>query len=267
MSIQGIDNENLLNINLLPEEFIRERIRRRNNRQQRGTAILFLLIVGVCSWQHFERSRRLQIERDHTVQSVGQITSQLQSPAGSRAELDALEAKASLITFLRVRGLPTQVFHMLDETRPENLILSTLKLSRSTARNKPSRITNNLPPTPSQTPVPEGIQKDLAKLEREAREHRQELRLEGDAPDDLAVARFLGKLRRYPLCEDVKLEFTDSHPTGDDSASRRFAIVVTLKSPLEIFDKAQPDSRDVAAAPPRNSLYQSANSSPTGEIR
>ncbi|MCA9094202.1 MAG: hypothetical protein KDA68_11985, partial [Planctomycetaceae bacterium] len=157
MSIQGIDNENLLNINLLPEEFIRERIRRRNNRQQRRTALFFLLIVGLCSWQHFERSRRLQVERDHTVQSVGQITSQLQSPAGSRAELDALEAKASLITFLRVRGLPTQVFHMLDETRPENLILSTLKLSRSTARNKPPRIANNLPSTPAQTPAPGGI--------------------------------------------------------------------------------------------------------------
>lgn len=267
MSIQGVDNENLLNINLLPEEFIRERIRRRNNRQQRRTAILFLLIVGVCSWQHSERSRRLQIERDHTVQSVGQITSQLQSPAGSRAELDALEAKASLITFLRVRGLPTQVFRMLDETRPEDVILSTLKLSRSTARNKPPRIANNIPPTPAQTPTPGGIQQDLSKLEQEAREHRQELRLEGDAPDDLAVARFLGKLRRYPLCEEVKLEFTDSQQTGDDPAGRRFAIVVTLKSPLEIFDRAQPDSRDVAAVPPRNTFYQSANSSPAGEIR
>jgi len=155
MSIQGVDNENLLNINLLPEEFIRERIRRRNNRQQRRTAILFLLIVGICSWQHFERSRLLQIERDHTVQSVGQITSQLQSPVGSRAELDALEAKASLITFLRVRGLPTQVFHMLDETRPDDVILSTLKLSRTTARTPPPGLPATFLQLPRRPPLPE----------------------------------------------------------------------------------------------------------------
>ena len=89
MSIRGIENIDLLNINLLPEDFLRERTSRRNIRKQRRTAALFLIIVGLCSWQHYERGSRLLLERDQTVNSVGQITGQLQNPVASRAVIAA----------------------------------------------------------------------------------------------------------------------------------------------------------------------------------
>lgn len=272
MSIQGIDNHDLLNINLLPEDFVQERIRRRNNRHQRRTAGLFLIIVAICSWQHFDRSHRLLQERDQTLQSVGQITQQLQDPALSRTELEALEARASLITFLRVRGLPSQVFRMLDKTRPEEVLLTSMKISQVTpSKNSAVPNRNSLPQDDATKSQTTGIHRDLQQLQQETRDRHQEIRLEGEAPDDLTIAAFFGKLRRYPLSEDVKLEYTDDIEGKDNESGRRFAIVISLKSPLQMLQEAGPDvprvaTNDLPESPPAVPL-QTTEFSRRGENR
>lgn len=253
MRIRGIDGNQHLNLNLIPEDYIRDRIRRRNNLHQRRTAALFLVIILVCSWTLVERSRKISVERDDTVLSVGRITNQLRDPVTTSSDLEKLESKASLITCLRLRGFPSQVFHMLERTRPDDLLFTTLKLSHSEVSDKSQRPELVDAQRLSSIPSSSGISRDLEQIRRELGVRRQGIQIEGEAPDDLSVADFLGKLRRDPLCADVKLDFTDHLEGSDSHPSRRFAVKVRLKSPLELLNEQLPDNRDVAVAHDRKS--------------
>lgn len=246
MSIQGNDGGDLLSLNLLPADFVRNRIRRRNHQRLKRMVAVFLVIVCSCSWLRLDHARRFLGERDQVVESVGQLSQHLQSPQAARNELVQLETKAHLVTLLRVRSLPTQVFSMIHHSRPPELQLSLLKLIRVDSASSPAPLGNN--PLPGTTPPPEQskVQRDLEALRKRSREERRQIRIEGLAPDDRSVAGFLGKLRRHPLSEDVRLEYTDRVETGTEMPLRKFALVISLKSPFQLFQEIPVDSRKVA---------------------
>jgi len=243
MSTLGTDPGQLLNLNFLPEGYLRIRERRNIQRRQMKIVFLFFLVVGFCTWFQLDRRHQIIRERDQAVDSLGTLTKNLQSPLALRQELSQLDCKADMLTMLRLRNLPTQIYGILEETRPPEVRLLKLKLSYSKSRE--SLISMRPVATPPETPglsvqsERDRLQIDLERIQSLVNNRQQEMRLEGVAPNDLQVAAFLGRLRRHEMCQEVRLEYTDRLESVSSAESRRFSIQVLLRMPFSVIEEGE----------------------------
>lgn len=264
MTILHVDSQHLLNLNLLPEDYLEDRRRTRTNRRHRKAGVLFLLIVGLCTWSHFERSRQIHEERDLALKSVGALSEQVESPAIVRAKLEKLEMRAALRTMLRLRSLPSQAFRLLQETRPPEVQFSTVKLTHT--GGTAASVTIPINSTASVEKIGSGHQRDLEYLQKRARERQQEIRVEGETPHDLAVATFLKNLERHPLCADADLEYTNQIDDQQEGERRRFAILIRIHSPMKLFEINHGSVKSIAEGIPLHApLFQSTTTTASAQ--
>ena len=109
----------------------------------------------------------------------------------------------------------------------------------------------------------ETLTKDLESLLKRTEETAQFLSLSGMAPDDGAIAQYLGALQESGLFSDVTLEFTDQHAVSDQFV-RKFGVRLRLNK-LEPWKARKPTGRATestvskAAASPVSNTTSTAN--------
>jgi Tfp pilus assembly protein PilN len=242
MSIQQID--------FLPPTYLQNRLRKRKMLWHRGAAAVFLLGIIAGTIQQQRTRLALLSRRDQAQQESARMLEQLGKPEPLQEQIRRLDARANLVTYLRVRVPTTRVLAAASNHLPPYVRLTRLELKRESL--PAAALTLPKPPTTSgaakdEAKLPEQL--DYEKLNAAAAETAQFVLLDGVAPDDVSIARYLAALQRDGLFADVKLLFTEEHVQFGHRL-RQFGLRLKLHAPGSILPPAAPASQ--AATRPDN---------------
>lgn len=165
------------------------------------------------------------------------MTAQLENPESLRKQIQELDARANLLTFLQVRVPPTRVLAALTNPLPPFVTLNEVSLKNETVTVL--AVPGELPPAAAAKTVTNPHQADLQRLVDQAKSSELVVTVSGIAPDDVAIARYLAALQDQKLFREVKLLYTDEH-TLLEHPRRRFGLRLTLRRPAKVAPAETP---------------------------
>lgn len=219
-------------INLLPDDYLKQRVRRRAD-----TVCLSLFVVVVASvigaYVVTERSR------GHTLVVRDRVNAQYQEATKLIEQMQTLEAQKALMmrkaeqTASLVERVPrSTILAILTNARPSGTSLTDVKLTtrrpqlRDTGRSKGKRSRGkskfSTKPREDEVRKPAFVEIDVTGL----------------AVTDTAVARFMSNLIGNPMVESVDLDFS-RETTVDDATVRQFKIKLRLKNDVDALQLAK----------------------------
>lgn len=187
---------------MLDIDFLPERIRLHRQRRARITRLGVLLVLAGCvlGAVGLANQRRVAEAEKQLAGIRGQsdtLAAQLQRKAGLQARLEQLMVKERISRHLGSRVNVLDIAHELERLLPPTMMLQEMKLD--TVRLDDPAAARHAGPRPvaagQATADPQGIR-------------RLHLSFTGVAPDDVAVANFIGQLSACPLFEDVAMGYT-----------------------------------------------------------
>ncbi len=227
-------------INLLPRDYLKRRLERRNDVIL--TVLFALVMAGVISATAMsERSW------DHTVNVAEQVDKSYAQAAQLIEQLQHLEEKKN-----NVLQRAEQTASLMERV-PRSYLLAT--------------VTNALPPDASMTSfhlTTERIEQGAAAQSADAGESasrfqavsaqrfpgevvaRVKLEVSGLAGTDVDVARFMSNMSVNPLVESVDLVYSEERLVEDDTPVRAFQVTVCMKPGADVIDALDADQ---SAAP------------------
>ena len=236
-------------IDFLPASYKLTRERRKRKQWRLVAMIVALVLIGAGSIRQRQISGSLADMRDRMRSNLNRLTSQVKGAPSLTDELNRLDSQANVVTFLRSKMPPSRVLLVVSNSLPEHVTLTQCRASVETLPKK-SAITGRREKSASPTdPKPTEklpAQKDLDTLLKRTEETAQFVSLSGIAPDDGAIAHYLGTLQNSGLFSDVTLEFTDLHTVSDQSV-RKFGVKLRLNK-VEPWRVRKPDSRGTESA-------------------
>ncbi len=255
MPIQDVD--------FLPLSYRQMQVRRRSTVWRRAAMALFVLLIALGSVGQYRSRLNLERARAKLKESSQRMLSQLDDPAGLQQKIARLDARANLLTFLRIRVPPTRLLFGITNSLPQYVNLSNIdvKFEPLTASPLPA---GGLaaPATPQAAPVAPALpqDKDLADLKKTAEAEAVFVAIIGTAPHDNAIARYIAALQRTGLFAEVHLQFTDQLQLNDD-VLRRFAMRLKVKQP----GREAPATFDPASLPAP--VATAPGTHPAGRVR
>ncbi len=219
----------LPNIDFLPASYRQTQLGRRRKTWRAGVLAAFASLAVLGTFAQYQVRSRLEQSRIEMQSQAEHMASQLENADELSRRVRDLDARANLLTRLRVHPASTRLLSDVTRTLPRFVSLSEFHVSVETksttaeekARNKADKNSlTNL--TPQAT--------DLAQLEDVASRSTQVILLRGVAPDDVAVAKYLAALEETGSFEHVQLLFTDGHQHRGYEL-RHFGIRLHVRSP------------------------------------
>ncbi|MFM9961221.1 MAG: hypothetical protein ACKV2Q_08335 [Planctomycetaceae bacterium] len=222
-------------IDFLPATYHVQRQRDHKARWRRVMVFLFLALVVLGTWQQRRLRFKLETRRDELQAKAQGLMQSLPAKSKVTQELNDLETKARLLTSLELRVPVTQLLFAVTKSLPELVSLSDcqaesglMEISSAAAPAiKPAAIKKEKPPP---------FEADLAELQQTTSRSTMLLTLNGIAPDDEAISRYLIALRETKLFERVTLAFTGQHRVLDENW-RNFQIRLQVRQPQTWLDR------------------------------
>ncbi|MBI5761573.1 MAG: hypothetical protein HZA46_23935 [Planctomycetales bacterium] len=237
-------------IDFLPETYKVNRERRKRKQWRLVAMAVALVLIAVGSIRQRQICGSLTDIRNRMLSNAERMTSQVKGAPELTDELNRLDAQANVVTFLRSKLPPSRVLLVVSNSLPEHVTLTQCRASVELLPKKPGAVTgrreNSASPTDPKPAEKLPAQKDLETLLKRTEETAQFLSLSGMAPDDGAIAQYLGALQESGLFSDVTLEFTNEHAVSDQSV-RKFGARLRLNK-VEPWKVRKPDNRSTESA-------------------
>ncbi len=221
-------------VNLLPDDYIRQRQQRRGNFL--CLALLVVVIAGVlCATALSKRSAaHTQTIRDRVNADYAEAAKLIDQMHELEATKDRMLRKAELTASLVERVPRSTLLAVVANALPEGASLKSLDLQTQriikraeNTRTTGSRLTTesrNTSSTPAKT--------------------RVSIEITGLAGTDVQVAKFIANLARNPLTASVDLVYSEEKKI-EDIVLREFQIRTILKGKADAIELAQPTERAV----------------------
>jgi Tfp pilus assembly protein PilN len=237
-------------IDFLPTSYKLTRERRKRKQWRLVAMIVALVLIGAGSIRQRQISGSLADMRDRMRSNLNRLTAQVNGAPRLTDELNRLDSQVNVVTFLRSKLPPSRVLLVVSNALPEHVTLTQCRASVESLPKKSGATTGRREKSASPTdPKPADklpAQKDLDTLLKRTEESAQFVSLSGIAPDDGAIAHYLGTLQNSGLFSDVTLEFTDLHTVSDQSV-RKFGVKLRVNK-VEPWRVRKPDSRGTESA-------------------
>lgn len=212
-------------INLLPEEYIERRQRRRAN-------LLCLVLFGVVMAGVLTAGLVSERSRMHTEAVRRRVEDSYAEAAKLIAQMQDLEHRKR--TMLRKAELTSALLERI----PRSYLLAV--------------VTNALPPEATLRDVKLVRKKVITRAERGRKAKSQEdltMTVTGLAATDVEVARFIAHLARNPLSSAVDLVYSEEEQIKEhDTVMREFQVEIVLRTDVDVIDILH-DTRPEPAEP------------------
>lgn len=230
-------------IDFLPATYHVQRQREHKTLWRRMMVFFFLTIAVLGTWMQRDLRRKLEVRRDELQAIAAGLMQSLNSESKADQRLNELETRSLLLTTLEMRVPMTRVLSAITNSLPDYVSLDDCQaefgLKESTNVRSPPPPTsvvvdkaNNLSPS----------ELDLKELRNASNLSTMMLTLNGIAPDDLAISRYLVALRDTELFERVILSFSGQQSVRDEMW-RKFEVRLQVKAPEALLDRKPMDRR------------------------
>lgn len=224
-------------INLLPEDYIQSRQRRRTNTMCIGLFVVVMAgVLGamVVSEQSLHNTLSVRDRVNASYIEANKLIEQMQHLQATKSKMLAKAARtSSLIERIPRSTLLAVVTNALP--KGSSLVKLDLKTKRVVKRVDPKNANNPLG-TKLTTEKRKPHEKKIIKI--------VSMEITGLAGTDIDVARFIANLARNPMSESVDLVYSQQKKI-DDIQVRRFQIKVVVKNQ---FDAANIGAKNAASA-------------------
>ena len=197
-------------IDFLPAGYRNKRSKRRTMRWRQLVLVAFLAIVVAGGLRQRRVRIGLEANRDNLKSQAVRISGQLENADALRHEIQRLDRRADLLTFLRLRTPPTRVLAAVANCLPKFVSLTEYgtRYETSQQQNKPIRKTID-PAAAASIPA---VEQDLERLQREWNNRSLIVTVKGIARDDILISQFVARLQRNEAFDDVRWLYTDQKP-------------------------------------------------------
>lgn len=215
------------NIDFLPASFHQERHGRQSRVWRRGVLLVFLALVAAGTAGQWRIRAGLEASRDRLREQAELMTAQVQGADTIRKEIEALDARADLLTHLQIQARPTRVLASVVNARPKFVTLTEIRAAYE-KRDGPRAAAGKPRPKDQTAParLPEVL--DLERLRDERRQRAQIVTVGGIAPDNEVVARYVGTLQRTGTFDDVQLVYMRQYEYGEHRL-RQFELKLRVR--------------------------------------
>jgi hypothetical protein len=240
-------------------DFLPDRLR--VNRRENKTRLLWfagvaccVIALGIASSLQYATRRRLTADLALAGHAYYTAQIEIQQLARARAELDAVQDEAELLTYLRHPWPRTQIIAALLAPLPETVTLTELQIARETpVQTKLGRIQREVGPegTGQQPDKRTPARRDLERLRQAVDELQTVVLLEGTTTDGAALHRYLSDLGQAPLFTSIELGLLE---IGENAGLTRFKVRLNVRSGYGEQNVSQVAGRSASLRSPRNSL-------------
>jgi Tfp pilus assembly protein PilN len=243
-------------IDFLPASYRQNQLKHRRQTWRGVVAVAFVALAGLGTFAQYRIHGRLEASRESMQSHAEQMTSQLDNADELYRRIRDLDAKANLVTRLRVRVPPTRILADVTSVLPEFVSLTEFRMNIETSSAKAEEKPKRGPAAQNAATDISPQAADLARLDEIDRRSTHVVSLRGLAPDDVAVSKYLAALERTGNYDQVQLLFTD-HYTIRGQELRSFGIRLEVRKPRPgITPAVQPASesadRGKSPQPPRS---------------
>jgi Tfp pilus assembly protein PilN len=221
-------------IDFLPATYHVQRQREHKTLWRRMMVLFFLTLAVLGTSQQRLLQTKLEARRDELRARAEGLQQSLPVEAKLDQQLRELETRAQLLTSLEFRIPTTRLFAALTNSLPEFVSLSECQAEIGLIEGAATANTPITMPNTNKEKVPP-FDADLNELKAATARTTTLLTLNGFAPDDSAISRYLVQLKETGLFERVTLAFSGQHRVRDESL-RTFQVRVQVKSPSMLFD-------------------------------
>ena len=219
-------------IDFLPDSYRQQQERRQRRHWRQGVFAIALVLIGIGTLGRYQTRTRLEVTRDRLRKHANQMSTQLQSTASLQREIERQRALANLRAYLSVRVPPTRLLAEVTNCLPEFVSLTDYRLfaetQTSSAIHSPrARRAKSIEQSEAGI-LPET--QDLKQLQESAKESALLVTLEGIAPDDVSLSKYLAALEQSGIFQEVQLLFTNQH-VDQDHELRSFGIRLQVRRP------------------------------------
>jgi len=200
-------------IDFLPADYHRKRQRSRKTYWRSAVFVAFVVLVGAGAFrQHLNRCE-LEATRDGLQRQADQMISQIQSTDALKEQIRQLETRTELTATLRYQAVPTRILQAVTETLPQYVRLTRIQLGREkfTQRSSGGVLRLRRGKEKSKQDKKPSVQRVLETLRTANRDTRLFVAVEGVAPDDVAISRYLAALQASGVLQTIQLLFTDRY--------------------------------------------------------
>lgn len=240
-------------IDFLPATYHVQRQREHKTLWRRMMVFFFLALAMVGTWQQRELRRKLETRRDELQSKAEGLLQPVKAQSSVEQQLKELETRALLLTTLELRVPMTRVLTAITSSLPE--LASLNDCQAETGLKETSNVRSATPPplpVVNKDKKPSPFESDLTELRNAAKLSATMLTLNGIAPDDLTISRYLVALRETGLFDRVTLSFTGQHTVREETW-RKFEVRLQVKNPETLLDRT---STPAASATTETSLRE-----------
>ncbi|MGE3314798.1 MAG: PilN domain-containing protein [Planctomycetaceae bacterium] len=226
-------------IDFLPKSYRQVQVTRRRTAWRSSVAIAFLALALLGTFAQYRVRKSLEASRDELKTHAEKMASKLENDDVLYKRIRDLDAKANLVTRLRIRVAATKVLADVTSTLPQFVSLSEFRFNLETsgprAAEKPVRGRGAQPVTP----VLASHALDLSRLDELDERSMHTVSLRGSAPDDASVSNYLAALKSSGTFDEVHLLFTERQVIRDQEL-RSFGVRLRVRKPRVDVEEVLP---------------------------
>ena len=192
-----------------------------------------LIVVGTFQQQHVLselRSRKNRVQRQ-----ASQIIARLDHPEGLKKRIEVQDARANLIAFLGNRVSPTRLVTCISNALPQYVSITEYRSDFETrVLQDRGQIRGRRKPKQNETKSGLPQQIDFKRLLTESPKNILVVSVNGIAPDDVAISKYLAALEETGFFKQITLLFTDEYIEQEQSL-RSFSLRLEVRKlrPME----------------------------------
>jgi Tfp pilus assembly protein PilN len=220
-------------INLLPEDYLRNRARKRANAL---CAILFAIVMagvvaaGAVTDHNSRNTRDVCNQVNASYAEAAKLIEQVHQLQQQKA---TLAAKAEQASALQERVPRSYVLGTLTNACPDRASLLSVRLETKAA-------------TPEQMSKFDAV---ASQRTGKAPPVLVDLQITGQAATDVEVSQFITDLRSNPLLANVALNYSEEKAAADKTLIREFQVKMEIKPGVDVLDVIAPPAGKGAAPP------------------
>lgn len=221
-------------IDFLPDHYHEIQKRRQKRVFRRAALAMFLILVFVGMLEQWRQRRVIQGQIDRVAGRIGDIDRQLGTSAEVQQEIEELDRRSDLVASFRVQVATTRLLAALNECRPPHVSLAEVRMSHERVRQKAEAETGKPPARRDKQKAAPSLKQRLVNELQQLRERRLQhelvIRIQGMAPDHLAVSEYMASLDQTGFFLEVRLvENEEVEVFG--MPHQRFRCQLTVRSP------------------------------------
>lgn len=230
-------------IDFLPASYHESKVRYRRKIWRRGILVITLTLIVIGTFEQRRQQKNLEAKCREVQQHAKKLTNSLNDASELRRRKHELQAKANLITYLRVNVPSTLLLSTVTNSLPEYVSLrsfrSTYEVGESTSakdKHRPKPKSKGKKNDDAETKL--AAEMDSEMLSEKSKLNDVFLTLTGIAPDDVAISHYLGNLNETKIFQEVKLIYSDRAALRE-LPMRTFEIRLRVKKPGSLVEPSE----------------------------